>query len=50
MEIIVEDNGVGINADNLQRIFAFGFTTKKMVMVLAYIVRQFQLEKWAAPL
>ncbi|KTC88778.1 ATP-binding protein [Fluoribacter dumoffii] len=29
VEIIVEDNGVGINADNLQRIFAFGFTTKK---------------------
>ncbi|MCE0724112.1 sensor histidine kinase [Legionella resiliens] len=29
VQIIIEDNGVGINADNLQRIFAFGFTTKK---------------------
>lgn len=29
VQVIVEDNGVGINADNLQRIFAFGFTTKK---------------------
>ncbi|WP_454781055.1 ATP-binding protein [Legionella sp. WA2022007384] len=28
VQVIVEDNGVGINADNLQRIFAFGFTTK----------------------
>jgi signal transduction histidine kinase len=29
IEIIIEDNGVGIKVDNLQHIFAFGFTTKK---------------------
>ncbi len=29
VQIIIEDNGVGINADNLQQIFSFGFTTKK---------------------
>ncbi|QMT60623.1 sensor histidine kinase [Legionella sp. PC997] len=29
VQVIVKDNGVGINADNLQRIFAFGFTTKQ---------------------
>ena len=29
IQIIIEDNGVGINPDNLHHIFAFGFTTKK---------------------
>ncbi|CAM3150764.1 Two-component sensor histidine kinase [Legionella steigerwaltii] len=29
VQIIVADNGIGINTENLQRIFAFGFTTKK---------------------
>ena len=29
IQIIIIDNGVGINPDNLNRIFSFGFTTKK---------------------
>ena len=29
IQIIIKDNGVGINRNNLNRIFAFGFTTKK---------------------
>jgi C4-dicarboxylate-specific signal transduction histidine kinase len=29
VEIRVTDNGVGIAAENLTRVFAFGFTTKK---------------------
>ncbi len=28
VEIIISDNGIGISADNLKRIFTFGFTTK----------------------
>lgn len=49
VQVIIKDNGVGINRDNLQRIFAFGFTTKKMVMALVCTVRPYQLAKWVAP-
>lgn len=29
VQVIIQDNGIGIDTENLQRIFAFGFTTKK---------------------
>ncbi|OEH47214.1 Adaptive-response sensory-kinase SasA [Legionella parisiensis] len=49
VQIIIKDNGVGINQDNLQRVFAFGFTTKKMVMALVCTVLFYQLAKWVVP-
>lgn len=44
--IKINDNGIGIQKDNLDRIFSFGFTTKKMVTALDCTVLQFMHGIW----